>query len=67
LGIAILIQQAVRLNWACPFFGIHIAGLGPGLQTRQRSRPPAGNVLFGSAEINRYRAFIIIVTAVLPR
>src|SRR6202023_2620998 len=31
-GIAILIQQAGRLERALSFFGIHIAGLGPGLQ-----------------------------------
>lgn len=31
-GIAILIQQAVRLEFGLSFLGIHIQGLGPGLQ-----------------------------------
>src|ERR1700733_8317437 len=64
-GVAILIQQAVRLELGLSFFGIHIAGLGPGLQNV--SVPPVlqGTFMIGDAEINRYRAFIILVTAVL--
>lgn len=31
-GIAILLQQAVRLEFGLSFFGIHIEGLGAGLQ-----------------------------------
>src|SRR5271168_4641518 len=31
-GVAILIQQAVRLELGLSFLGIHIRGLGPGLQ-----------------------------------
>src|SRR5271156_2258106 len=31
-GVAILIQQAVRLELGLSFLGIHIQGLGPGLQ-----------------------------------
>jgi urea transport system permease protein len=64
-GVAILIQQAVRLELGLSFFGIHIAGLGPGLQNV--SVPPVlqGTLMLGGAEINRYRAFIILVTAVL--
>src|SRR3984957_19034225 len=64
-GIAILIQQAVRLEFGLSFFGIHIQGLGPGLQNV--SVPPflQGTFMIGGAEINRYRAFIIVVTAIL--
>jgi urea transport system permease protein len=64
-GIAILIQQAVRLEFGLSFFGIHIQGLGPGLQNV--SVPPylQGTFLIGGAEINRYRTFIILVTAIL--
>jgi urea transport system permease protein len=64
-GVAILIQQAVRLELGLSFFGIHIAGLGPGLQNV--SVPPflQGTFMIGGAEINRYRAFIIVVTAIL--
>jgi urea transport system permease protein len=64
-GVAILIQQAVRLEFGLSFFGIHIAGLGAGLQNV--SVPPVlqGTFMIGGAEINRYRAFIIVVTAIL--
>ena len=31
-GVAILLQQAVRLELGFSFFGLHIPGLGPGLQ-----------------------------------
>src|SRR6266568_5575505 len=64
-GIAIQIQQAVRLEFGLSFFGIHIAGLGPGLQNVSVPLTLQGTFMLGSAEINRYRAFIIVVTAVL--
>jgi urea transport system permease protein len=64
-GIAILIQQAVRLELGLSFFGIHIAGLGPGLQNVSVPDVLQGTLMIGSVEINRYRAFIIVVTAVL--
>src|SRR6202158_5440763 len=64
-GIAILIQQAVRLELGLAFFCIPIAGLGPGLQNVSVPAVLQGTFMLGSAEINRYRAFIIVVTAVL--
>jgi urea transport system permease protein len=64
-GIAILIQQAVRLEFGLSFFGIHIQGLGPGLQNVTVPEFLQGAVAIGGVEINRYRAFIIIVTAIL--
>jgi urea transport system permease protein len=64
-GIAILIQQAVRLEFGLSFFGIHIQGLGPGLQNVTVPEYLQGALSIGGAEINRYRAFIIIVTAIL--
>src|SRR5271166_504895 len=64
-GIAILIQQAVRLEFGLSFFGIHIRGLGPGLQNVTVPEYLQGVVSIGGAEINRYRTFIIIVTAIL--
>ena len=33
-GVAILLQQAIRLEFGLVFFDIHIDGLGPGLQTK---------------------------------
>jgi urea transport system permease protein len=64
-GIAILIQQAVRLEFGLSFLGIHIQGLGPGLQNVTVPQFLQGAVSIGGAEINRYRAFIIVVTAIL--
>jgi urea transport system permease protein len=64
-GIAILIQQAVRLEFGLSFFGIHIQGLGPGLQNVSVPEVLQGTFHLAGADINRYRAFIIVVTAVL--
>jgi urea transport system permease protein len=64
-GIAILIQQAVRLEFGLSFLGIHIQGLGPGLQNVSVPAMLQGTFSIGGADINRYRTFIILVTAVL--
>ena len=64
-GIAILIQQAVRLEFGLSFFGIHIQGLGPGLQNVSVPEILQGTFSIGGADLNRYRAFIILVTAIL--
>jgi urea transport system permease protein len=64
-GIAILIQQAVRLEFGLSFFGIHIQGLGPGLQNVSVPEILQGTFSIGGADINRYRTFIIVVTAIL--
>jgi urea transport system permease protein len=64
-GIAILIQQAVRLEFGLSFFGIHIQGLGPGLQNVSVPLYLQGTFSIGGADINRYRTFIIVVTAIL--
>jgi len=64
-GIAILIQQAVRLEFGLSFFGIHIQGLGPGLQNVSVPAVLQGTFSIAGADINRYRTFIILVTAIL--
>lgn len=64
-GIAILIQQAVRLEFGLSFFGIHIQGLGPGLQNVSVPEFLQGTFHIAGADINRYRTFIILVTAIL--
>ncbi len=64
-GIAILIQQAVRLEFGLSFFGIHIQGLGPGLQNVSVPEILQGTITIAGAGINRYRLFIIVVTAIL--
>lgn len=64
-GISILIQQAVRLEFGLSFLGIHVDGLGAGLQNV--SVPPylQGALRVAGFEINIYRAFIIGVTLAL--
>jgi urea transport system permease protein len=64
-GIAILIQQAVRLEFGLSFLGIHIQGLGPGLQNVSVPEILQGTFHIAGADINRYRTFIILVTAIL--
>ncbi|KJC42315.1 ABC transporter permease [Bradyrhizobium sp. LTSPM299] len=64
-GIAILIQQAVRLEFGLSFLGIHVQGLGPGLQNVSVPSFLQGTFSILGADINRYRTFIILVTAIL--
>ena len=64
-GVAILIQQAVRLELGASFFGLHIAGLGPGLQNVAVPDALTGALPVFGQEINAYRLFIIGVTLVL--
>jgi urea transport system permease protein len=64
-GVAILIQQAVRLELGAPLFGIHIRGLGPGLQNVAVPDWLTGAVPVLGASVNGYRLFIIGVTIVL--
>ena len=64
-GVAILIQQAVRLEFGLSFLGIHIEGLGPGLQNVSVPAWLMGAVPIAGVEINVYRSFIILVTALL--
>src|SRR5262245_11331086 len=63
-GIAILIQQAVRLEFGLSFFKVHIEGLGPGLQNVAVPSFLQGAFQIGGQEINSYRTFIILVTLV---
>ncbi len=64
-GVAILIQQAVRLELGFSFFGLHIPGLGPGLQNVSVPVWLTGVVPIFGVGINVYRLFIIGVTVVL--
>ncbi|MDD3444411.1 MAG: urea ABC transporter permease subunit UrtB [Zavarzinia sp.] len=64
-GIAILLQQAVRLELGLSFFGIHIDGLGPGLQNVDVPAFLRGTIPMLGTEINAYRSFIILVTLLL--
>ncbi len=64
-GVAILIQQAVRLEFGLSFFGRHIAGLGVGLQNVTVPEALTGAITIGGVQVNAFRAFIIGVTVVL--
>jgi len=64
-GIAILIQQAVRLEFGLTFLKIHIEGLGPGLQNVNVPAMLQGTVPIFGTEVNTYRTFIIAVTVLL--
>ncbi len=64
-GVAILIQQAVRLEFGLSFFGIHVAGLGPGLQNVTVPDFLQGAIKIGGNEVNAYRVFIIGVTIIM--
>jgi urea transport system permease protein len=64
-GVAILVQQAVRLEFGLSFLGIHIQGLGPGLQNVTVPAWMTGAVPVFGDEVNIYRLFIIVVTAAL--
>ena len=64
-GVSILLQQAVRLELGASFFGLRIEGLGSGLQRVDVPDLLQGTITLGSVELNSYRLFIIVVTAVL--
>lgn len=64
-GVAILIQQAVRLEFGLGLFGIHIPGLGPGLQKVDVPAILRETVMLGDFVIQPYRTFIILLTAAL--
>ena len=64
-GVAILLQQAVRLELGVSFFGRHIPGLGPGLQNVAAPAWLVGARQVLGVEINLYRMFVIVVTLLL--
>ena len=64
-GIAILLQQAIRLEFGLSFFGIHIEGLGSGLQNLPVPAALQGTVGILGLELNAYRIFIVGMTALL--
>lgn len=64
-GIAILLQQMIRLEFGLSFFGIHIEGLGTGLQNLPVPDELQGTARLFGHELNRYRLFIIVMTIVL--
>ena len=64
-GVAILIQQIVRLELGFTFLGLHIEGLGAGLQKVDVPQILAGTISILGFEIPAYRGFIILVTILM--
>jgi urea transport system permease protein len=64
-GIAILLQQLVRLEFGLSFFGIHIEGLGPGLQNLAIPAFLNQSWMIGDFTVQPYRSFIILLTIAL--
>ncbi|MTH36043.1 urea ABC transporter permease subunit UrtB [Paracoccus limosus] len=64
-GIAILLQQAIRLQFGLSFFGINIDGLGPGLQSVSVPAFLRDPVRLGDFVLQPYRSFIIVMTLIL--
>ncbi|MGL3209843.1 urea ABC transporter permease subunit UrtB [Bradyrhizobium sp. BR 1433] len=64
-GVSMLIQQAIRLEFGLTFLGIHIDGLGTGLQNVAVPAELQGAVNIAGVELNAYRGFIVLVTVVL--
>ncbi|MGC2783064.1 MAG: urea ABC transporter permease subunit UrtB [Roseiarcus sp.] len=64
-GVAILLQQAVRLEFGASFFGKHIEGLGAGLQKVNVPAWMTGSVTIAGADINIYRAVIIVIALIM--
>ena len=64
-GVAILLEQAVRLDFGLAFVGRHIEGLGMGLQRVNVPEYLTGSMTVLGVDVNIYRAFVIIVTAML--
>jgi len=64
-GVAILVQQFVRLEGGLSFFGMHIQGLGPGLQNMPVPAELQGAISLAGTSINAYRAFIVLSTLLL--
>jgi len=64
-GVAILLQQLVRLEFGLSFFGIHIDGLGSGLQNMTVPAFLTQPIDVAGITIQPYRSFIILVTLLL--
>ncbi len=64
-GVAILLQQAVRLEFGASFFGRHIEGLGSGLQKVDVPAWMTGSISVLGVDVNVNRAIIIVIALLL--
>jgi urea transport system permease protein len=64
-GVAIILQQMIRLEFGLTFFGISIEGLGPGLQNMRVPTFMMQPFDLIGLSIQPYRTFIMFVTILL--
>jgi urea transport system permease protein len=64
-GVAIILQQLIRLQFGLTFLGVNVPGLGPGLQNMQVPAFLTQPFLLWGIPVQPYRTFIIIVTLLL--
>lgn len=64
-GVAIVLQQLIRLEFGLAFFGIHIEGLGPGLQNAGMPQILQGSWRIAGADIPTFRTFVIVVALLI--
>jgi urea transport system permease protein len=63
-GIAIVLQQLIRINFGLSLFGIEIDGLGPGLQNVPVPAILQSSVSIMGSQIASYRLFVMIIAVV---
>ena len=64
-GVAILLQQLIRLEFGLSFFGIHVDVLGPGFQSFPIPAFLSENFDILGFTVQPYRSFIIVLTIAL--
>ena len=64
-GVAILLQQAIRLEFGVSYFGRHIEGLGSGLQKVNVPEWMTGSIHLLGVDINVNRTIIIVIALLL--
>jgi len=64
-GVAIILQQLIRLEFGLTFFGINVEGLGPGLQNMRVPTFMMQPFDLMGLSIQPYRTFIMFVTILL--
>lgn len=63
-GIAIVLQQLIRINFGLSLFGIEIDGLGPGLQNVPVPSILQTSVSIMGSQIASYRLFVMMIAVV---
>lgn len=64
-GVAILLQQMIRLEFGLAFWGVHLAGLGSGLQNAGMPKILQGSMSIAGADIPTFRSFVIALSLLM--